>query len=71
MQYTVTKADQNEALLMKIAVLGWKSPLLVPEHFPLAYAGILQSSMSEDMLSLHKKFVNICSEQSESFKCFS
>ncbi len=31
--YTVTKANQNEALLWKIAVREWNSPLLVPEHF--------------------------------------
>jgi hypothetical protein len=45
--YTVTKANQNEALLWKIAILGMeKPPLLVPEHFfPCLCGGILHSSM--------------------------
>ncbi len=31
--YTVTKANQNKALLCKIAVPGMKKPLLLPKHF--------------------------------------
>ncbi len=38
---TVTKTNQNEALLWKIAVLGMKKPPLVPEHLSLTHTGIL------------------------------
>ncbi len=35
--YTAAKADQNEALHWKIAVLGMESTLLVPEHFVMVF----------------------------------
>ncbi len=47
-RYTVTKANQNEALLWKIAVLGTKkSPVGCRKIFSLAQAGMLHSSMPE------------------------
>jgi hypothetical protein len=47
-RYTVTKANQNEALLWKIAVLGTKkSPVGARKFSPSPMAGILHSSMPE------------------------
>jgi hypothetical protein len=54
MLYTVTKANQNEALLWKISVLVmekaprvFKSPRLCRKILSLAHIGILHSSMLE------------------------
>jgi hypothetical protein len=45
--YTVTKANQSEVVLWKIAVLGMKKSVLVLEHFVTRPCGILHSSMPE------------------------
>jgi hypothetical protein len=51
--YTVAKANEKEALIWKIAVLGRKKPPVNAETFgSLAHAGILHSSKSE-MSSAH------------------
>jgi hypothetical protein len=48
--YTVTKANQNEALLWKIAVLGMeKSPCWCRNNLSFAHAGILHSSLPKEI----------------------
>jgi hypothetical protein len=72
MQYTVTKMNQKRSSVLENCSFGnGKVPCGCMNILSLAYAGILHSSMPEDMLNLNKKIVNGCSEQSESFKCFS
>jgi hypothetical protein len=54
---TAAKANQNEALLWKIAVLVMKTPILVPKHFvprPCCYFTFLHvGNIIEDGLIFH------------------